>query len=192
MLFQYSHVQRFQVRFENHLLLNLLTLLRKQILSPINGRVSQFAVKAQESKFLIHSSTNSVCMRATDMLNKVLHWSKRNLGLSPSSPCCPEQVADFSSLFHFAWRLQVVLELGNVCKVVGASLVAQIVKNLPAMWETQVWSLGQEDPLEKGMAIHSSILAWKIPWTEDPGSYSPSGCKESYMTDWMNTFALVK
>lgn len=73
MLFQYSHVQRFQVRFENHLLLNLLTLLRKQILSPINGRVSQFAVKAQESKFLIHSSTNSVCMRATDMLNKVLH-----------------------------------------------------------------------------------------------------------------------
>ena len=48
----------------------------------------------------------------------------------------------------------------------GASLVAQVVKNLPAMWETQVWSLGQEDPLEKGTATHSSIFAWRIPWTE--------------------------
>ena len=46
---------------------------------------------------------------------------------------------------------------------------AQIVKNLPPMQETQVPSLGQEDPLEKGMATHSSILAWRIPWTEEPG-----------------------
>ena len=50
-----------------------------------------------------------------------------------------------------------------------SSLVAQTVKNLPAMWETQVRSLGWEDPLEKGMATHSSILAWKIPRTEEPG-----------------------
>ena len=53
-----------------------------------------------------------------------------------------------------------------------ASRVAQWVKNLPAMQETQeMWvrSLGQEDPLEKGMAPHSSILAWRIPWTEEPG-----------------------
>ena len=47
-----------------------------------------------------------------------------------------------------------------------ASLVAQMVKNLPAVQETWVQSLGQEDPLEKGMATHSSILAWRIPWTE--------------------------
>ena len=46
--------------------------------------------------------------------------------------------------------------------------MAQMVKNLPAMQETQVLSLGQEDPLEKEMATHSSILAWKIPWTEEP------------------------
>ena len=45
------------------------------------------------------------------------------------------------------------------------SLLAQVVKNLPAMWETWVWSLGWEDPLEKGMATHSSILDWRIPWT---------------------------
>ena len=50
-----------------------------------------------------------------------------------------------------------------------ASLVAQIVNNLPAMQETWVQSLGQEDPLENGMATHSSVLAWRIPWTEEPG-----------------------
>ena len=48
---------------------------------------------------------------------------------------------------------------------IRASLVAQLVKNLPAMWETWVRSLGWEDPLEKGTATHSSILAWRIPWT---------------------------
>ena len=55
------------------------------------------------------------------------------------------------------------------------SLVAQIVKNLPAMQESQVQSLGREDPLEKGMATHSSILAWRIPWTEEPGGLQPMG-----------------
>jgi len=49
-----------------------------------------------------------------------------------------------------------------------ASLVAQMVKNLPAMQNTQVQSLGREDPMEKGMATHSSIPAWRIPWTEEP------------------------
>ena len=47
--------------------------------------------------------------------------------------------------------------------------MAQMVMNLPAMWETQVRSLGWEDPLEKDMATHSSILAWRISWTEEPG-----------------------
>ena len=51
----------------------------------------------------------------------------------------------------------------------GASILAKMVKNMPAMYETWVWSLGQEDPLEKGMATHSSILTWRIPWTEEPG-----------------------
>ena len=51
----------------------------------------------------------------------------------------------------------------------GASLVAKMVKNLPAMWETQVRSLGQENPLEKETATHSSILDWRSPWTEEPG-----------------------
>ena len=53
--------------------------------------------------------------------------------------------------------------------------MAQTVKNLPAMPETQVWSLGQEDPLEKGMATHSSFLAWRIPWTEESGGLQSMG-----------------
>ena len=56
-----------------------------------------------------------------------------------------------------------------------ASLVAQMVKNLLEMQDTWVWSLGQEDPLEKGMATHSSILAWEIPWTEEPGELMSTG-----------------
>ena len=51
----------------------------------------------------------------------------------------------------------------------GVSLVAQSIKNLPAVQETQVQSLGQEDPLEKEMATHSCILAWRTTWTEEPG-----------------------
>ena len=69
--------------------------------------------------------------------------------------------------------------------VIGrASPVAQMVKNLPAIQETQVRSLGWEDLLEKGMATHSSILTWRILWTEEPGkAYSPWGCKETDMTE---------
>ena len=57
----------------------------------------------------------------------------------------------------------------------GASLVAQTVKRLPAVTETRVRSLGWEDPLEKEMATHSSTLAWKSPWTEDPGRLQSMG-----------------
>ena len=56
-------------------------------------------------------------------------------------------------------------------------------KDLPEMQETQVPSLGGEDSLEKRKTIHSSILDWRIPWTEEPGSYSPWGHKESDMTE---------
>jgi len=58
------------------------------------------------------------------------------------------------------------------------SLVAQLVKNLSAVQETRVQSLGQEDPLEEEMATHSSILAWKIPWAEKPGTLQPMGSQE--------------
>ena len=57
--------------------------------------------------------------------------------------------------------------------------MAQMVKNLPAMKETWVQSLGQEDPLEKGMATHFSILAWRIPWTEEPGGLQSMGSQRA-------------
>ena len=62
--------------------------------------------------------------------------------------------------------------------------VAQIVRNLPAMLETWVWSLGQEDPLEKGMATHASILAWRIPWAEEPGGLQSIGLQR-VRHDWI-------
>ena len=58
---------------------------------------------------------------------------------------------------------------------INTSLVAQMVKHLPTMWETWVQSLGREDLLEKEMATHSSVFAWKIPWTEEPGSLQSMG-----------------
>ena len=59
--------------------------------------------------------------------------------------------------------------------VLWASLLAQMVRNLPAMQETQVQSLGGKDPLEKGMATHSTLLAWRILWTEEPGGLESMG-----------------
>ena len=70
-----------------------------------------------------------------------------------------------------------------------ASLVAQTVKHLPAMWETGVQFLGQEDPLEKEMVIHSSTLAWKIPWTEEPDRLQSMG-SQRVGHDWATSLSL--
>ena len=66
-------------------------------------------------------------------------------------------------------------EIGYPLQYSWAFLVAQMVKNLPAMLETWVQSLGWEDALEEGMETHSSILAWRIPWTEEPGGLQTMG-----------------
>ena len=71
---------------------------------------------------------------------------------------------------------------GYRIKAMPASLVAQTVKHLPAVQETGVRSLGWEDPLEEGMAIHSTILTWRIPWTEEPNRLQSMGSQESDMT----------
>ena len=68
------------------------------------------------------------------------------------------------------------------CMDQGLQMVARTVKSLPAVWETQVRSLGREDPLEKEMATHSSILAWTIPWMEEPCRLQSMGRKESGTT----------
>ena len=77
----------------------------------------------------------------------------------------------FTRLCHQYHYLFLVFSL----LFLGASLVAQIVKNLPEMLVIWVLSLGQEDPLEEGMATHSSILAWRIPWAEEPGELQSMG-----------------
>ena len=101
-----------------------------------------------------------------------------------------EPLGKAPSLYHPTW-LVLCLRLPESCLGSGnpkskllmmqssishwASPVAQTVKNSPAIRETWVWSLGREDPLEKGMATHSSILAWRIPWTEEPGGLQSMG-----------------
>ena len=72
--------------------------------------------------------------------------------------------------------------------LVGSSLVAQTVKRLPTMWETWVWSLGQEDPLEKEMTTHSNTLAWKILWMEEPGGLQSMG---SQSRTWLSDFTFT-
>ena len=81
-----------------------------------------------------------------------------------------------SHMLVFAFLCQTSLKM-------GLPLVAQMVKNPPAMQETQVQSPGQEDPLEKGMATHASVLAWRILWIEEPGGHSLRGHKESDTTE---------
>ena len=72
-------------------------------------------------------------------------------------------------------RLKASWDLQATTHLLGASLVAQRIKRLPAMQETRVQSLHWEDPLEKEIATHSSILAWRIPWTEEPGGLRSTG-----------------
>ena len=86
--------------------------------------------------------------------------------------CFPRLSSSFQASL-LLWRVDY-LQLGTILYV-WASLVAQTVKCLSAIQETWVRSLGREDPLEKEMAPHSSTLAWKIPWTEEPGSLQSMG-----------------
>ena len=90
--------------------------------------------------------------------SNIMHGEKRSLG---------------SSSFGFEPKICSLHYVGLL--VNWASLVAQMVKNLPAMQDTWVWSLGGKDPLEKGMATHSSILSWRIPRTEEPGGLQSLG-----------------
>ena len=70
------------------------------------------------------------------------------------------------------------------CEIQNELLWCKAVRNLPAMWKTKVWSLGWEGPLEKGTVAHSSILAWRIPWTEEPGGLQSMG-SQRHGHDWV-------
>ena len=121
---------------------------------PVEGSVVLFSQPAQPKLEAVDSEWSpSKCS---------VKYSLENLP-GPSSSHSDEPLCDPKLLSACTyWMLEIFL-------------VAQTVKNLPAVWETQVGSLGQEDPLEKEMATHSSILAWKIPWTEEPSKLQSMG-----------------
>ena len=84
-------------------------------------------------------------------------------------------------MYSDSWEahLSETTHISRAFNLRGASLVAQVVKNLPALQETQVRSLGWEDPLEKELATHSSIFAWRIPWIEEPQGLYAMGVTRS-------------
>ena len=102
---------------------------------------------------------------------KLWHISHRRVSETPLRAVCPF-LKHHTGKLSYPWS---ITEFRNELVSQWASLVAQTVTNLPAMQETQVQSLGQEDSLEKGMATHSSILDWRIPWTEEPGRLQSMG-----------------
>ena len=89
---------------------------------------------------------------------------------------------DYTCLLMYIYQACPFLILPNIM----VSLVAHMVKGLPGMRETQIWSLVGEDPLEKEMATHSSILAWRILWTDEPGRLQSMGSKESDTTEQLS------
>ena len=97
--------------------------------------------------------------------------------------------------FFFSLSLELMIaqqttQFKFLLRIIWASLVAQLVKNLSAMWETWVWSLGPEDPLKQELATHSSILAWRIPWTKEPGGLQSMGLQRvghDYIQDYITT-----
>ena len=111
-----------------------------------------------------------------DMKNKIV-WSSKERGGKKDG----KKLAEINFVSHKRVPLYTVIYTRS-----GNSLVAQSVKNLPAVQETWVQSLGWEDPLKKGMATHSSILAWRILWTEEPGGLQPMESQESDTTERLN------
>ena len=97
---------------------------------------------------------------------------------------------NWATILFFFLRYLFVSEILKLSLITlnWASLVAQMVKNLPVMQETQIWSLGWEDPLEKEMAAQSSILAWRIPWREEPGGLQYIG-SQRVRHDWSDLAA---
>ena len=107
-------------------------------------------------------------------------------GSNQGLPHCRHTLYQLSHQGSFIMEKNIKNNVWVCIYITGAFLVASAAKNLPAIQETQVWSLGQEDPLEEGMATHSSILAWKIPWTEETGRLQSTGSQRvGYgWTDW--------
>ena len=99
---------------------------------------------------------------------RILEWVAISFSRGSSLPRDQNQVSCIGRWVLYHWDTWAWLKLFET----EVYMVAQTVKNLPAMHKAWVWSLGWEDPLEEGMATHTSFLAWRIPWTEEPGRSS--------------------
>ena len=118
---------------------------------------------------------------------RMLKWVAIPFSRGSSRPRDQTQFSLIAGKYFTTWATREALYLSNYCQNSSLGrlpwpdhslfyvLVAQLVKNLPAVQETWAHSLGWEDPLEKGMATHSSILAWRIPWREEPGRLQSMG-----------------
>ena len=121
-------------------------------------------------------------------------WMSKSLPLLWFNlPTCPWHL---NYTYFFSLSLSIFLNWNRIdialCKA-GASLVVQIVKNLPAVQETQDRSLGRADPLESGMETHSSILTWRIPWAEEPGGLRSMGLQsQAWLSGWAHLHTLCK
>ena len=119
-------------------------------------------------------------MTATKILYTFNQLQSLPWGFFQSLPPTPSNLPHFQAIFIRSLLLWFIFQNFNWNHTVwGASLIAQLVKNLPAMQETRVRLLGQEDPLEKEMATHSSILAWRVPWTEESGRLQSVGSQRA-------------
>ena len=115
-------------------------------------------------------------------------------GVEPASPVAPALQVDslplsYQGSLYICIYIQC-LYIHTHIYIYKTSLVAQTVKSLPAMWETRVWFLGWEDSLEEEMATHSSILAWRIPWTEEPGGLQSMGLQRVGQ-DWATKHSIT-
>ena len=125
--------------------------------------------------------TCSVVQVGKKSMSYALAWTTSpSVVLGGLSPPSQQQLIPFSALWSYpvctmAPRVSVAYKAAPFWHLPLASLEAQLVKNLPAIQETQVRSLDREDPLEGEMATHSSIRAWRIPWTEEPGRLQSTG-----------------
>ena len=119
----------------------------------------------QKTKFGMKNMSSWLCVCDS---RSVMSDSLKHQGLDSARLLCPWNSPDKNTGVDCHFLLQGIFLIQGLNPGLLASLVSQTVKNLPAMLETLIWSLGWEVPLEKGMATHSSRIVWRIPWTEEP------------------------
>ena len=130
----------------------------------------------------LHSSC-CFTLGSASMSVPLLHSPRRPLSSLCRTDLLCTRASPFLPCRYFC--LYVFFYIPCICVLIWASLGTQLVKNLPAVQETLLWFLGQDDPQEEGMTTHSSLLAWRIPWTEEPGGLQFMGSQSQSQLKWL-------